>query len=87
MSTFAGLDILGSGPHRVTIGAWVAQKKRTGYAGADGVESLVFGHRGRPIMISGQLRAATVTALNALIYDIEVDILDVQGTLVDNWGE
>ena len=88
MSTFNSVNLFGSGPHQIVVDGALVAKKRTGYAGCDGLESTTMGRRGRPIMIRGQLRAASMAALNALIEAIE-DYCDDGGsyTLVDGFSE
>ena len=86
MSTYNGNDIFGSGGHRIVPGGLIVSKKRTSYAGVDGRESLIIGARGRQIIITGQLRAATAAALETLIGIIEDEITLGAADLVDNWG-
>ncbi len=86
MSTFDGNDIFGSGNHRIVVGGVAVQKKRTAFAGVDGVDSLVLGERGRPVRITGQLRGASIGALNTVISTIENDLSGGAATLVDNFS-
>ena len=87
MSSFAGVDLFGSGPHQIVVGGLQVSKKRTGFTGTDGVESLTMGHRGRPITIVGLLKAATRSDLNDLIGAIEDDTLNFGlGDLIDADG-
>ena len=84
MSSFADDNLFGSGPHKIILDGRRVLKKRTGYAGADGVESLHLGFRGRRVRVWGQLRAASRTALDSVVEAIEDAILDgTVGTLVD----
>lgn len=86
MSSFAGLDLFGSGGHRIIIGGWNVSKKRTGYAGVDGLESLILGGRGRKIVVTGQLGHTTASGLEGLIGAIENQIVLGTGDFIDNWG-
>ena len=87
MSTFDGQDIFGSGTHKIIVDGELVSKKRSAFTGIDGVDSQVMGGRGRPVRITGILRAATVAALYALITAIEVEIKDTgPATLVDNFS-
>ena len=86
MSTYGGLNLFGSGPHRITVAPLAIAKKRTAYAGINGLESLTMGGRGRPIRVTGHLRAVSVAALNVILTAIEASILAGSATLIDNWG-
>ena len=86
MSTYDGNDIFGSGNHRIVVGGLRAQKKRTAFAGIDGVDSMILGGRGRPVMITGQLRSATIAGLDVIIGLIEDELTLGQATLVDNFA-
>ena len=82
MSTFNDVDIFGSGPHTILVGGEMIAKKRTAFAGVDGVDSIVLGGRGQPVTITGLLKAANRTALNVLISAIEDACKDGPATLV-----
>ena len=88
MSTFDGYNLFGSGAHQIVVDGVLVAKKRTGYAGCNGLESTTMGRRGRPIIIRGQLRATTMAALNVLIEAIE-DYCDDGGSyiLIDEFSE
>jgi hypothetical protein len=66
-------------------------RKHTGYAGSDGLTSLVMGGRGRAVQIRGVLHAANSSALRVLIDNIQAYILDTDdvgpATLIDDFGE
>jgi len=83
MSSFGGNDRFGSGPHQMVIGGVQVAKKRTGYCGANGVESLILGGRGRRVTITGQLKAATRALVDDLIDLIEGDCVAGAYDLID----
>ena len=87
MSTFDGVNIFGSGPHTILVGGEMIAKKRTAFAGVDGVDSIVLGGRGQPVTITGLLKAANRTALDVLITAIEQACKDGPATLAttDGW--
>ena len=85
MSTFNGVNIFGSGPHRIIIGGLQVAKQRSGYAGINGLVSKTIGTRGRPVVIAGQLRGASRYAVNILVGTIEAYCYAAQAyTLVDS---
>ena len=86
MSTFNGTDYFGSGPHRILVQGERFAKKRTAYAGVNGVESLIMGARGRPVTIQGQLRGGDIAALDVIIGNIEVACSIGPADLVNNFG-
>jgi len=71
MSSYNSQNLFGSGPHKIVQGGELLSKKRTGYAGADGIDSMIMGGRGWPVIIRGRLRAASRAALEVLISAIE----------------
>ena len=83
MSTYDGANIFGSGPHRIIVGGEVVAKKRTGYTGVDGVDSLIIGGRGYPVRIRGQLKGANRAAVETLIGTIETAMKAGPAALVD----
>ena len=87
MSTFNDVDIFGSGRHTILVGREMIAKKRTAFAGVDGVDSIILGGRGWPVMISGQLRAANRLALEVLISAIEDACKDGSASLVTTDGD
>ena len=86
MSTFSGQNLFGSGPHRITVQPEGFAQKFSGYSGLNGLEVLIMGGRGRQILISGQLKAATVALLNTIIANIETYRRLGPATLIDNDG-
>jgi len=86
MSSFGGLDRFGSGPHQIVVDGVQIAKKRTSYCGANGVDSLILGSRGRRVRITGQLKAATRLDVVKLISLIEGDCLIGPCDLVDTGG-
>ena len=86
MSSFAGVDLFGSGPSKMLVQPETFSTKLSGYAGLNGAEALLMGGRGRRIAISGQLKAATVVALETIIGLIETARRNGPGILVDNDG-
>ena len=86
MSLYNGIDYFGSGPHQIVVGGELIMKKRTGYAGADGVESLIMGGRGYPVIIRGILWAASRMGINNILFDLETEMKLGPATLVDVEG-
>ncbi|MCP4566829.1 MAG: hypothetical protein GY841_04520 [FCB group bacterium] len=84
MSTYAGQNLFGSGPHRITTQPETFVNKFSGYAGLNGAEVLMMGGRGRRIRITGQLKAATFAALDTILANIETYRRLGPATLVDN---
>lgn len=92
MSSFRGLDLFGSGPHRfvvperalVVIPLWVIAS--TGYD--DGSGSVVLGERELIVEVHGRLVAAGESGLWALRAAVagEADTPQTSGALVDNDG-
>ena len=86
MALYAGVNLFGSGPCRVTVQPEAFAIKFSEYAGLNGREALYMGGRGRRIRIAGQLKAANVVALNILIAAIEAYRRLGPATLIDNDG-
>lgn len=92
MSSFRGLDLFGSGPHRfvvpdrslVVIPLWVIAS--TGYD--DGLGSVVLGEREVIVEVRGRLVATSESVLWALRGAVagEADTPQTSGALVDNNG-
>ena len=86
MSTFAGVDLFGTGPHRMIIQPVIQATKMSGFAGLNGIEDVDLGQRGWPITITGQLKAGNAAALNVIIATIETYRAAGKATLVDTHG-
>ncbi len=86
MSSFAGQDLFGTGPHKMVIQPVIQAAKLTGFAGLNGIEDMDLGQRGYPITITGQLKAANAVALNVIIGAIETYRAAGKATLVDSHG-
>ena len=87
MSSLDGEDIFGSGPHTIRTGPWQRSLQRRGFAGIDGELVIDMGLRSRVIMQEGRLQAATASAIQTFISQIE-DFVDGRlHTLVGNHGE
>jgi len=84
MSSYNGYNLFNSGAHTIYVDGLMVAKKRTGYAGCNGLETLTMGSRGRPVIIAGFLRGASRAVVSALILAIEEQIRDVDyATLID----
>lgn len=86
MSSFAGKNPFGSGPHAIRCGSWRRSQQRRGFAGLDGELVLDDGLRGRGIEQTGRLQADSASALHSLIENIEELIDGQMHTLLDNHG-
>jgi len=84
MSSYAGVNLFGSGPNKMTVQPETFVNKFSGYAGLNGLEALLMGGRGRRINITGQLKAVTVAALETIIANIEVYRRLGPAILIDN---
>ena len=86
MSSFAGVDLFGTGPHQMVVQPVVQAVKMSGFAGLNGIEAMDLGQRGRPITITGQLKAIDAGTLDLLIYAIEFYRALGASVLVDSHG-
>ena len=86
MSSYAGVDLFGSGPNRMQVQPETFVNKFSGYAGLNGAEVLLMGGRGRRISITGQLKSATIAGLDTILANIEAYRRLGPATLVDNDG-
>ncbi len=85
--TFQGVDIFGTGAYKIILNGEVVSKKRSGFVGVDGVQSLTMGGRGWPLQIMGILKDTTRNNVDALVEDIEEAIRDWgEGTLIGHDG-
>jgi hypothetical protein len=86
MSSYAGEDLFGSGPHAIRFGPWQRQLQRRGFAGVDGEMILDLGLRSRRIVQAGRLEAGTANGLAVLADAIDACCDASENTLVDNHG-
>lgn len=87
MSSFAGMDLFGSGPHSFRAGPWQRAAYRRGLPGLDGELLLDLGLRSRAIHQAGRLQASSAAALSALMAAIEARCDGNEATLIDNHGQ
>ncbi len=86
MSSYAGQDLFGSGPHRFQFGAWQRRLQPRGFAGINGEQVLDLGIRSRRIFQAGRLQADTPQNLKGLLDAINSRSDASEHTLVDNHG-
>jgi hypothetical protein len=85
MSTFAGADLFGSGPHTLSVGPRGKQWARSIDLGTPSAGIEVLGDHTTSIEVRGRLTAADTTALNAIAAALE-SAAGSKGTLVDDSG-
>ncbi len=66
-----GADLLGSGPHALTVGDWARRRLDRRFAGLDGLLSIDLGAGGRPMTIRGRLVADSAASLMMRVAAIE----------------
>ncbi len=86
MSSYAGQDLFGSGPHALCFGPWVRRFQRRGFAGLDGELVIDLGLRSRTIRQTGRLQADSTEGFNALLDAINAHCDGAQHDLTDNHG-
>jgi len=86
MSSYAGDDLFGSGPHQFLFGPWARSTLRRGFAGLDGELVLDLGRRSRQISQTGRLQADSIESLHALIDAIDAHDDGSANVLIDNHG-
>jgi len=87
MSSYAGSDLFGSGPHGFRLGPWQRSTQRRGFAGVDGELVLDLGRRSRRISQAGRLEADSAAELHALLAAVGALDDGCEHTLVDNHGQ
>lgn len=86
MSSYAGENLFGSGPHAFRLGPWRRSLQSRGFAGVDGELVLNLGLRSRQIVQTGRLQADSADALQALLNAIDSRCDGAAHGLVDNHG-
>jgi hypothetical protein len=86
VSSYAGQDLFGSGPHAFRPGPWRRATQRRGFAGVRGERVLDLGLRSRTIRQTGRLTAETAGEVAALIDAIEAAADGAAHELIDNHG-
>ena len=87
MSSYAGQDLFGSGPHDFRFGPWERSVQRRGFAGVNGELVLDLGVRSRQIFQTGRLEADSAGGLNDLLEAINAQGDGREHALVDNHGQ
>lgn len=87
MSSYAGQDLFGSGPHAFRFGPWQRSVQRRGFAGVSGELVLDLGVRSRQIFQTGRLEADSAGGLNSLLEVINAQGNGAEHALVDNHGQ
>jgi len=86
MSSYAGENLFGSGPHAFRLGTWQRSLQTRGFSGVCGEMVLNLGLRSRRIAQSGRLQAGSASALHALLDAVNACNDGATHTLVDNHG-
>ena len=86
MSSYAGANLFGSGPHAFRFGAWERSLYFRSFAGVDGELPLDLGLRFRKIIQAGRLQAESASALHALLDAVNAHSDGSVGALADNYG-
>ena len=86
MSSLGGQNLFGSGPHTIRPGSWQRSVQHRGFAGVNGELVLDMGLRSRLVLQDGRLQAASASALNTLISQIEQFVDGELHTLIDNYS-
>ena len=84
MSSYAGQNLFGSGPHAFRFGPWQRSVQRRGFAGVNGELVLDLGLRSRQIFQTGRLQADSASGLNGLLDAINARGDGAEHVLVDN---
>lgn len=87
MSSYAGQNLFGSGPHAFRFGPWQRSVQRRGFAGLNGELVLDLGLRSRQIFQTGRLQADSASGLNGLLDAINARGDGAEHALVDNHGQ
>ncbi len=87
MSSFAGEDLFGSGPHEFLLGPWQRSLQARGFAGLNGLLLLDMGLRSRTITQTGRLQADSADDLHAVLDAINARCDGDEHALVDNHGK
>ena len=87
MSSYAGQDLFGSGPHAFRFGPWQRSVQRRGFAGVNGELVLDLGLRSRQIFQTGRLETDSAGGLNSLLEAINAQGDGAEHALVDNHGQ
>ena len=87
MSSYAGENLFGSGPHAFRFGHWERSMQRRGFAGVNGEIVLDLGLRSRQITQTGRLQADTAGDLHEILDDINALSDGAEHVLVDNHSQ